>query len=95
MDRETIDMELTPRERSQLLRYGYPFARIRAALEAHSDSKRTEVLPLDRFELERLIGDLSYTINHMEPGTIQDQLFTLCDRLEAAERYGDGMLDTF
>ena len=67
MDRETIDMEITPRERSQLLRYGYPFLRIKAALEAHSASKRTEVVPLDRFELERLIGDLSYTINHMNP----------------------------
>lgn len=95
MDRETIDMELTPRERSQLLCYGYPFPRIKAALEAHSASKRTEVLPLDRFELERLIGDQSYTINPMKSGTLQNQLFTLCDRLEAAERYGDGMLDTF
>lgn len=83
------------RERSQLLRYGDPFPRIEAAWEAHSASQRIDVLPLDRFELKRLLGDLSYTINHMQSGTLQDQLFTLCDRLEAAERYGDGTLDTF
>ena len=48
---------------------------------------------MDRYELERLIGDLCYSINHMQSGALQNQLLTLCDRLEAAERYGDGMLD--
>lgn len=95
MARESIDMQLTPRERSLLLRYGYPFARIKGALEACSASKTSEIVPLDRFELERLIGDLSCSINNMARGKIWDQLFMLCDRLEAAERYGDGMLDTF
>ena len=34
------------------------------------------------------------SINQMKGGTTQDQLLDLCDRLEAAERCGDGMLDT-
>ncbi len=50
---------------------------------------------MDRFELERLIGDLTRSINDMNGGRLQDQLLTLCDRLEAAEQYGDGMMDTF
>jgi hypothetical protein len=34
------------------------------------------------------------TINRSKPGRLQDELLTLCDRFEAAERYGDGDLDT-
>lgn len=95
MARETIDLELTPTERSLLLRYGYPFAQIEEALKACSTSQAIETVPMDRFELERLIGDLSASINDLKGGKLQDQLLALCERLEAAERYGDGMLDTF
>jgi hypothetical protein len=94
MVRETIDIELTPIERSLLLRYGYPFDQIEQALRACSASKAIETVPMDRFELERLIGDLSCTINDLNGGKVQDQLLELCERLEMAERYGDGMLDT-
>ena len=38
--------------------------------------------------------DVCRSINQMKGGTTQDQLLDLCDRLEAAERSGDGMLDT-
>lgn len=93
MPRDTVEMQLTPTERSLLLRYGYPFARIEQALKACSTSDAIEIVPLDRYELERLIGDLCRSINDMKPGALQRQLLTLCDRLEAAERYGDGMLD--
>ncbi len=48
---------------------------------------------MDRFELTLLIGDVCRSINHMKVGATQDQLLDLCDRLEAAEQYGDGMLD--
>jgi len=95
MARDTIDIQLTPTERSLLLRYGYPFAQIEQALKARSDSKAIEIVPMDRFELERLIGDLSRSINDMNGGRLQDQLLTLCDRLEGAEQYGDGMMEMF
>jgi hypothetical protein len=95
MGRATIDIELTPTERALLLRYGYPFAQIERALKACSASRAIETVPMERFELERLIGDLSRSINDLNGGKLQDQLLALCDRLEAAERYGDGMLDTF
>ena len=49
---------------------------------------------MDRFELERLIGDVCYSINHKTSGTTQNDLLELCDRLGYAEKYGDGMLDT-
>jgi hypothetical protein len=94
MARETIKIQLTPEERSLLLRYGYPFEQIEQALKACESSREIEIVPMDRFELERLIGDVSYSINHKTSGATQNDLLELCDRLEYAEKYGDGMLDT-
>jgi len=93
MPREMIEIPLTPEERSLLLRYGYPFEQIERALKACGASPDVEIIPLDRFELEHLIGDVCRSINHMNDGATQDQLLDLCDRLEAAEEYGNGMLD--
>ena len=53
-----------------------------------------ERVPIDRFNLEQLIGNLCYSINRMKLGSLHDQLYALCDRLEAAERDGVGDLDT-
>lgn len=95
MEREMIDMQLTPEERSLLLKYGYPFDQIRNALEACQSSDDIEIVPMDSFELERLIGDVCISINQMQGGpAVQSQLLDLCDRLEYAESYGDGMLET-
>jgi len=94
MARKTIKIQLTPEERSLLLRYGYPFEQIEEALKACESSREIEIVPMDRFELERLIGDVCYSINHKTSGATQNDLLELCDRLEYAEKYGDGMLDT-
>ena len=89
----TINIQLTLAERSLLLRYGYPFEQIERVLQACEGSRDIETVPLDCFELERLIGDVCRSINHMKSGVLQDELLDLCDRLEAAEELGDGMLD--
>lgn len=94
MRRETIDIQLTAEERSLLLQHGYPFEQIEQALKAWASSRDIEIVPMDRFELERLIGDVCRSINHMKSGATQNQLLELCDRLEYAEESGDGMLDT-
>jgi hypothetical protein len=93
MHREVIDIEFTPEERALILRYGYPFDRIRTALEACQASREIETVPTDVFELKQLIGDLCRSINDMKHSAVQDRLVDLCDRLETAERYGDGQLD--
>lgn len=94
MQRETIDIQLTAEERSLLLQHGYPFEQIEQALKACASSRDIEIVPMDRFELEHLIGDVCRSINHMKSGATQNQLLELCDRLEYAEESGDGMLDT-
>jgi hypothetical protein len=95
MDRNFIEVQLTPEERSLILRYGYPFEQIEQALKACQSSRQIEVIPMDPFELERLIGDLCSSINDLHEGALQSKLLDLCDRLEAAEKYGDGMLEDF
>jgi len=90
-----IDMELTPRERALILRYGYPFDQIKQALLAVSSSKRAETVSLDEYEMDQLIGDLCRSINHEEGGPrIQAELDELCTRIEYAQRTGDGDLET-
>jgi hypothetical protein len=93
MNRNSIEVQLTPEERSLLLRYGYPFEQIEQALKACESSGDIEIIPMDPFELERLIGDLCISINDMNGGKLQGELLDLCDRLEAAEKSGEGMLD--
>ena len=93
MPQETIEIQLTHEERSLLTRYGYPFEQIEHALQACAASHNIEIVPMDSFELKQLIGDVCRSINQMNGGATQDQLLNLCDRLEAAEAYGDGMLD--
>ena len=48
---------------------------------------------MSRYELEMLIGELCRSFNHDETGADEDAVLDLCDRLEYAERTGDGDLD--
>ena len=58
MPQETIEIQLTPEERSLLTRYGYPFEQIERALKACAVSHEIEIVPMDSFELKQLIGDV-------------------------------------
>ena len=89
-----IDIQLTPRERSLILRYGYPFDQIKQTLLAVKSSKRIETVSFDEFEVDLLIGDLCRSINHEEGGLrIQAELDELCTRIEYTQKTGDGDLD--
>ena len=76
-----------------MLQYGYPFPDARAQLEQYASSADVEILTISRFYLNQMVGDLSYSINKRTKGGIQRDVIELCDRLESAERYGDGELD--
>lgn len=95
MSNTTIPIELTPEDRSLLLRYGYPHEPIERELLACEGSDSIVFVPMDSFYLEKLIGDLCYSINRMKSGSLQNRLIDLCERLESAERYGDGTLYDF
>ncbi len=93
VDWDAIEIELLPEERERLLQYGYPFPDAKAQLACCASSPDVEVLTISRFYLNQMIGDLSYSINKRTKGKIQHALIELCDRLELAERDGDGELD--
>jgi hypothetical protein len=89
-----IEIELTPRERKLILRYGYPFDQIKQALLAVASSKRIEAVLLDEGEVGLLIGDLCRSINKEEGGLrVQAELDELCTRIEYAQQTGDGEID--
>ena len=95
VDWEAIEIELLPEKRELLLQYGYPFPDAKSRLERCASSPDVEILTISRFYLNQMIGDLSYSINKRAKGRIQCALIELCDRLEIAERYGDGELDVW
>ena len=92
---DAIEIELLPKERELLLQYGYPFPDAKAQLEKCTSSPEIEILTISRFYLKQMIGDLSYSINKRTKGKIQNALIDLCERLEIAERCGDGQLDVW
>ena len=63
------------------------------SLQACEASHAIEIVRMDIFEIERLIGDACQSINPLSVGPLQDHLLDHCDRLEAAAQFGDGMLD--
>ena len=84
---------MTPEERELILKYGYPFNRLAKSLRRHSSSAAIKTILMSAYELEMLIGELSRSINHRECSQFEDAVIDLCDRLEYAEKYGDGELD--
>jgi hypothetical protein len=80
--RESVQVELSARDRTLILEYGYPFDRIEAAVRAKENSPSVELLSLDRFELRRLIGDLSTSIKQSEDESQRVDLDDLIKRLE-------------
>ncbi len=94
MARDAIRMHLTAAERRLLcFATACPFSQSEAALKACAASHDIERVPIDCFDLKQLIGNLCYSINQTKPGPLQDEILEFCNRLEAAERYGDGELD--
>jgi hypothetical protein len=80
--RESVHVELSARDRTLILEYGYPFDRIEATVRAKENSPSVELVSLDRIELRRLIGDLSASITQSENDGHQVELDDLIERLE-------------
>jgi hypothetical protein len=93
INRSTIEIELLPEEQALLLKYGYPFESQKKQLRTLVARRQIGTISISPFYLDKLIGDLSYSINKRTRGRIQQQLNELCERLEYIERSGDGMLD--
>ena len=86
--RESIDVELSQEDRALILQYGYPFPRIEGAVRALDGSSTVETVALDRFDLQRLVGDLYRSIKESDDQGLQIRLNDLCERMEYFERGG-------
>jgi hypothetical protein len=89
----TERIQLLPEERELILRYGYPFDRSAKSLRRHASSEAIKTILMSANELKMLLGELSRSINHGECGRDEDAVIDLCDRLEYAQKYGDGEWD--
>jgi hypothetical protein len=89
----TEKIQLTQDERDLILKFGYPFDRLAKSLRRWPDGQLIRTISMSRYELEMLIGELCRSFNHDETGADEDAVLDLCDRLEYAEKTGDGELD--
>ena len=89
----TEKIQLTCEERDLILKYGYPFDRLAKALHRWPSKQVIRTVSMSEYELKMLIGELSRSLNHEQCGDDEDDVLDRCDRLEYAERTGDGELD--
>lgn len=89
----TEKIQLTLEHRDLILKHGYPFDRLAKSLRRWPDGQLIRRISMSHYELEMLIGELSRSFNHDQTGADEEAVLDLCDRLEYAERTGDGDLD--
>ncbi len=86
-DDDLKSVQLTQREVTLLLKYGYPFDEIEARLRACEDRKGIHTIKISEFDIEHLIGDLVYSAKKINDDDIQEELDALCAVLENAEHH--------
>mgnify|MGYP007011840777 CR=1 FL=1 len=86
---DDVEVEISGREASLILRYGYPFPDQATAFEAVAGKAGFHRLMIERFWLEALVGDLSRSIKEVRGAAFQEELDSLCDTLETAMRYSE------
>ena len=86
MRHRKVTVELSAKDRALILRHGFPFKNLKKALAALAGDEAVRPVAIEPFELERLIGDLSYSTNRCADRRLQLELNDLCKRLEDEER---------
>ncbi len=78
-----IVIELDPVECGLILKYGTPFEDVIKVVEKGIATSRSVRLTTDKYWLELLIGDLSYSANRAKTDAVWEELDALCCRLES------------
>ncbi len=81
---DDVEIEISGREASLILKYGYPFPDEASAFEAVAGKKGYHQVVIDRFWLEKIVGDLSISIKEVRRQSLVEELDCLCDILENA-----------
>lgn len=81
---DSIEVEITGREASLILKYGYPFPDQATAFEKVAGKKGYHRVTIGEFWLEIIVGDLCRSIKEVRSLSLQEELDALCDSLETA-----------
>lgn len=81
---DSIEVEITGREASLILKYGYPFPDQATAFEKVAGKKGYHRVTIGEFWLEIIVGDLCRSIKEVRSLPLQEELDALCDSLETA-----------
>jgi len=84
-----VRFALSPKERSLILKHGYPFEEFEAALKAADGNADSVVFELDQFYFEHLLGEVARSANHAKSGRVEAELSDLYEYLQGeAEDHG-------
>lgn len=83
---QAIEIEITGREASLAVKYGYLFAEEAAIFEAVAGKAGYHRLAIEKCWLEMLVGDLVHSMKKTRSLAFQEELDVLCDILENAIR---------
>jgi hypothetical protein len=77
-------LELTPRERDLLLKYGYPFPDQEQKLRDSKAVKGFHGVRIGAYWIELMVADLIRSAREIRSGALLDELDALCSALEFA-----------
>ena len=80
----SIEVEITGREASLILKYGYPFPDQATAFEKVAGQDGYHRVTIGKFWLEVIVGDLCISIKQVRSLPLREELDALCDVLEIA-----------
>jgi len=83
---DNVEIEITGREASLVLEYGYPFPDHATAFEKVAGKKGYHRITIETFWLEIIVGDLCSSIKQVRSMRLKEDLNALCDFLELAMR---------
>lgn len=84
---DDVEVEISGREASLILKYGYPFSDQVPDFDAVEVKEGYHQVVIGRFWLEAIVGDLSRSTQEVGNLALQEELDSLCTILESAMRY--------
>ena len=87
---ETVPLELNHRERDLIISHTFAGESITNRLRVVPQPGQRPVFHFTLDELDELVGDVAAEANHAKNKALQEQLYQLCDRIEAVlSKYTD------
>lgn len=87
MGKNVVEVEVTGREASLILKYSYPFPDQTAQFESIAGKKGIYRVKIEQYYLELIIGDLSRSIREIRSAQLQEELDGICNIFELALRH--------